>query len=326
MAPRRYPVWVLFSFGVAASFLGMGRVALRALHFARTSPSSIEAPRLAGLTSGLKPGPPGLATPSSQANRPAPSLQAPGPAVPAAYPLATAASANFSLPSTFEPAGGTAGQARQYVGRGKGITVLLELRGVGANTTPGRLQLRLPNDGSLQSASNSGTPNSGPSAPPRHRSRRSGPASKPRTRRRRNRQNVPRRNAPGHKRQTPRRERAPRQPIPRHAKPTGQLETPGPNDTNSEANFAWQGVTALCGESNHFLGSDPAKWRTHVKPFAAAECGEGAARCGHRRAGQLGRRGIRFSSSAGRRGTRFAAGNCERPSQAVRGRAIGRTG
>lgn len=281
MAPRGYPAWVLFSFGVAASFLGMGRVALRALHFARTSPSSIEAPRLAGLTSGLKPRPPGLATPSSQANRPAPSLQAPGPAVPAAYPLATAASANFSLPSTFEPAGGTAGQARQYVGRGKGMTVLLESggiaiaagSGVGANTTPGRLQLRLLNEGSPQSASNSGTANSGPSAPPRHRSRRSGPASKPRTLRRRNRQNMPRRNAPGHKRQTPRRERAPRQPIPRHAKPTGQLETPAPYDASSEANLAWQGVTALGGESNHFLGSDPAKWRTHVKHFAAAEAG-----------------------------------------------------
>jgi len=27
----------------------------------------------------------------------------------------------------------------------------------------------------------------------------------------------------------------------------------------------------LGGESNYFLGSDPAKWRTHVKHFAAAE-------------------------------------------------------
>jgi hypothetical protein len=58
--------------------------------------------------------------------------------------------------------------------------------------------------------------------------------------------------------------------LPRQTKPTGKLETPLPHATPG-TNFAWEGVTALDAESNYFLGSDPAKWRTHVKHFAAAE-------------------------------------------------------
>ncbi len=38
-----------------------------------------------------------------------------------------------------------------------------------------------------------------------------------------------------------------------------------------EADFAWQGTSVAGGETNYFLGNDPARWRTHVKHFAAAE-------------------------------------------------------
>jgi hypothetical protein len=45
MRPRGYPACVLFSFVVAASFLGMGRVALRQLGPAGSGASFIENPR-----------------------------------------------------------------------------------------------------------------------------------------------------------------------------------------------------------------------------------------------------------------------------------------
>jgi len=159
------------------------------------------------------------------------------------------------------------------------MTVLLESGGIevvagsgdAPNTTLGSVQLRLVKSGTAQRTAN-GTPrNAGPSAPTRHRRRRSGATSTPGTRRRRNRQHMPRRDTPGHKGQAPLPQRPPRQWLPREAKPTSQLATPPANGANSENNFAWQGVTVLGGESNYFLGSDPAKWRTHVRYFAAVE-------------------------------------------------------
>ena len=151
-----------------------------------------------------------------------------------------------------------------------GIEVVAGSEGA-PNATPGSVQLRLVKSGTAQRTAN-GTPrNAGPSAPTRHRRRRSGATSTPGTRRRRNRQNMPRRDTPGHKGQDPLPQRPPRQRLPRETKPTSQLATPPANGANSEENFAWQGVTALEGESNYFLGSDPAKWRTHVRHFAAAE-------------------------------------------------------
>ncbi len=159
------------------------------------------------------------------------------------------------------------------------MTVLLESGGIeivagggGApNATSASVQLRLVSSAAAQSTTN-GTPrNAGPSAPTRHRRRRSGATAAPRTSRRRNRQNMPRRDTPGHKGQAPLPQRPPKQRLPRETKPTSQLTTPPTNDANSKENFAWQGVTVLGGESNYFLGSDPTKWRTHVKHFTAAE-------------------------------------------------------
>jgi len=43
MRPKAYPACVLLSVAVAASFLGIGRVALRSLHSAKMAPPSIEA-------------------------------------------------------------------------------------------------------------------------------------------------------------------------------------------------------------------------------------------------------------------------------------------
>lgn len=332
MRPKGYPACVLLSFVIAASFLGIGRVALCGVCFARTKPSSVEnpwqgandsdagaeTPRLPGLAATLKVRPPSSIAPfgpnltswpkvsrdncgsrtsaartaltcgadvvaeartykDTQSRTRASDAHTSAPATFRA--TAGVGAANFSSPITFEPAGGTAGQAVQYVGRGKGMTVLLESGGIeitvgsaaSTNTTPTSVQLRLVNSGVAQSTVSGLMVNGGPSAPPSHRKRRRGPASKPRTHRRRNRQNMPRRDTPGHAGQTPRGQRAPKQRIPRQTKPSGQLETPPPNDGSGAANFAWQGVTPLEGESNCFLGSDPAKWRMHVRHFAAAE-------------------------------------------------------
>ena len=297
MGPKGYPAWVLFSFVIAVSFLGMGRVALRQLRPARSGASFIENPRqrasgtglgaepptLASLTAGLKPRPPGATVPNPSAIRPAQFLPSPVPYLPAADRAATARPANFSLPITFEPAAGAAGQAVQYVGQGKGMTVFLDSGGIGisvasatgANATPSALKLRLVKGDAASNETSVAGMDGDPTQPPVHRKRRRSttprPKQKPRTRRNRNRQNMPRKDTPGHKGQTPRPQRAPQQRLPRQTKPTGSLETPSPNPSGAETNFAWHGVTALGGESNYFLGSDPAKWRTHVPHFAAAE-------------------------------------------------------
>jgi hypothetical protein len=63
----------------------------------------------------------------------------------------------------------------------------------------------------------------------------------------------------------------PRQRVPCQTKPTRQLETPPGSQATEAESFAWQGENAVGGESNYFLGSDPAQWRTRVKHFAAAE-------------------------------------------------------
>ena len=101
MGPKGYPACVLLSFVVAASFIGMGRVALRARQFARSSPPSIEVRRLPGLTTGLKPRPPGSTTPNLQANRPTHSLQVPRSAVATTYPVAMTISVAGTNPGDF---------------------------------------------------------------------------------------------------------------------------------------------------------------------------------------------------------------------------------
>ncbi len=297
MGPKGYPACVFFSFIIAVSFLGMGRVALRQLRPARSGASFIENPRqrasgtgigaeppaLASLTAGLKPRPPGATAPKPPAIRPAKFLPSPVPYLPAADRAATARPASFSLPITFEPVGGAAGQAVRYVGQGKGMTVLLDSGGIGisvgsstgASAPLGRLEIAIGERRSGSGRHERRDDGRNPTRPTVHRKRRRSATPranrKPGTSRRRNRQNMPRKDTPGHKGQTPRPQRAPQQRLPRQTKPTASLETPSPNLPGAETNFAWRGLTALSGESNYFLGSDPAKWRTHVPHFAAAE-------------------------------------------------------
>jgi hypothetical protein len=321
MRPKGCPACVLISFVVAASFLGMGRVALRPMHSARTSPSSVEAPRLAGLTSGLKPRSPGsipplmsdsatrASDPQHNRNRGTAAAEAAHPCgakgtaqattyedtrvrrapevprtslsrpfVPAAYPPTQAISSNFSLPIAFEMAGEATGQAVQYVGPGKRMTVLLESGGIEIvaggrarpNPEPDSLQLRLVSSGAAQSTAQ-GTPRNGaPSAPTRHRRRRSGAKSKPRTLRRHNRQNMPRRDTPGHKGHGPLPQRPPGQRLPRETKPTSQLATPPANLTSGgQALIVLDVVTATNGETAFGRAPDDRRFEPTLRPLAA---------------------------------------------------------
>jgi hypothetical protein len=218
MGPKGYPASVLFYFAIAISFLAVGRVALRARDSARTSPSSIESPQRANLvvlapdvassqrlTVDLKPRPPSLTTPKFQPSAPAESFLSPQPfATPLLQPATRSVPANFSLPITFEPAAASAEQTVQYVGRGKGMTVLLESGGIeiAVATAPGTtvpsstVKLRLVKSAAMQATASGPPSNASPSAPQRRRKRRPSTHSTPRTRRAPNRRNRPRRILP----------------------------------------------------------------------------------------------------------------------------------
>jgi hypothetical protein len=167
MGPEAYPACVLFYFAIAASFLAIGRVALRARDYARTGTSSAGNPcrskvvaagpdvaSLPSLTAELKPRPPRLTTPKFRPSGPAEPFPAPQSFVTSLpQPVAHSVPAYFSLPITFEPAASSAGQGVQYVGHGKGMTVLLGSGGIeiavgnapGANVPASSVKLRLLN-------------------------------------------------------------------------------------------------------------------------------------------------------------------------------------
>jgi Abnormal spindle-like microcephaly-assoc'd, ASPM-SPD-2-Hydin/Beta-propeller repeat len=293
MGSKGYPASVLFYFAIAVSFLAVGRVVLRARDFARTRTSSVgnpwhskvmpsgsDVPSLPILTAELKPRPPGLTTPKFRTSAPAEPFLAPQPfATPLPQSAAHSMPANFSLPITFEPAAASPGQTVQYVGHGKGMTVLLESDGIeitvgnalGASAPPSNVKLRLVNSAAQQTTASGPPSNASQSAPQRRHRKPNNANSTPRTRRGPNRRNMPHRDTPGHKGQAPRGQHPPTQRIPRQTKPTGQLEPPQGTDATIQERFAWQGENAVGGESNYFVGSDPAQWRTHVKHFAAVE-------------------------------------------------------
>ncbi len=288
MGPNRYPACVLFYFAIVVSFLAMGRIALRARDFARTRTASVgnpgrpkfvasqpNVPSFPTLTVVPKLRPSSVTTPkvrTSGAAEPSPTPQ------PFAAPFPPRADrfapAIFSVPITFEPAIDSPGQTVQFVGHGKRMTVLLESSGIeiaignapGATASANSVKLRLLNAAASRRLSNAIV-----SAPERRRKRRPNTTPPPRTRRSPNRRNMPHRDTPGHRGQAPRAQRAPRQRVPRQTRPTGQLATPQGTDAASAESFAWQGANAVGGESNYFLGNNPARWRTHVKHFAAAE-------------------------------------------------------
>jgi hypothetical protein len=291
MGYKGFPACVLFYFASALSLLAMYCVALRARDYARSTTSSVgnpwrtkvvasgpDVPSLPSLTAEPKPRPPSLTTPKFRTSGPAKPFPAPQPfATPLPQPTAHSVPANFSLPITFEPA--SSGQAVQFVGHGKGMTVLLESDGIeiavgnapGAIASANSVKLRLVNSADPQTTASGRPSNASSPAPERRRKRRPSTTSPPRTRHAPNRRNMPHRDTPGHKGQAPLAQHAPRQRVPRQTKPTGQLEIPRVIDATSEERFAWQGENAVGGESNYFLGNDSAQWRTHVKHFAAAE-------------------------------------------------------
>ena len=293
MGPKGYPGSVLFYFAIAVSFLAMGRVALRSRGSARTrtsfvgnpwrskvTPSGPDVLSVPSLTAELKPQPPSLTPPKLRVSVPAEPFLPQQPFATPLLPLAThSVPANFSLPITFEPAASSPGQTAQYVGRGKGMTVLLESGGIeialgnapGSNAPPRSVKLRLVNSAAPQTTASGPPSNASPTAPQRRRRKQGGANSTPRSRRTPNRRNRPRRDTPGHAGQAPRGQHPPTQRIPRQTKPAGQPENPQGTHATSEESFAWQGQNAVGGESNYFLGNDPAQWRTHVKHFAAAE-------------------------------------------------------
>jgi Abnormal spindle-like microcephaly-assoc'd, ASPM-SPD-2-Hydin/Beta-propeller repeat len=293
MGFKGYPACVFFFLAIAVSFLAMGRVVLRARDFERTGNSSAanpwrakvlasepDVPSLPSMTAELQPRPPGLTTPRIRASRPAELFLLPQPFAPRVpQPAVHSVPANFSLPITFEPAAAVSGQSVQYVGHGKGMTLLLDSHGIeiavgnaaGANASSSTLKLRLLNAAAPQITTSTPPSNASPSAPQRRRKKQPGANSIPRTRHSPNRRNMPRRDTPGHKGQAPRPQHAPRQRVPRQTKPTGKLGTPQGTDATSAESFAWQGQNAVGGESNYFLGNDPAQWRTHVQHFAMAE-------------------------------------------------------
>ena len=146
----------------------------------------------------------------------------------------------FSVPITFEPAIDSLGQAVQFVGHGKGMTVLLESSGIeiaignapGATASANSVKLRLLNAAASRRLSNAIV-----SAPERRRKRRPNTTPPPRTRRSPNRRNMPHRDTPGHRGQAPRARRAPRQRVPRQTRPTGQLATPQGTDRSQRRKF-----------------------------------------------------------------------------------------
>ncbi|MFZ3216832.1 MAG: choice-of-anchor D domain-containing protein [Candidatus Acidiferrales bacterium] len=137
---------------------------------------------------------------------------------------------------------------------------------------PGTVKLRLVNRAVPETANSDATLDPDGSGVQPHRKRRRSANSGPRTYRQRRRRNLPRKDTPGHAGLTPRGQRTRHQRLPRETKPTSQQRQDPREKSGTDAGiFAWQGVSALGGESNYFLGNDPARWRTHVKHYAAAE-------------------------------------------------------
>ncbi len=264
MGPRGFTACVLFCVVIAFSLLAVGRTVLRARQFARPLPQFAENSwKLRGLGSD-----------ASAASLPRP----PDPDTyrRASGPLA----AKFSLPITFESAGASARHTVQCVGRGEGMTVLLESDGIeiavpkraGGTATPSTVKLRLVHGAgaSVASATSIGATYGIPTGLPARRKKRRSSKSASHSHRRGTRKARPHRDTPGHKAQAPRAQRPPQQRLPRQTKPTGQLEIPQGNQGTREANFVWQGVAPVGSETNYFLGNDRAKWRTHVQHFAKA--------------------------------------------------------
>ncbi|MGA9248154.1 MAG: choice-of-anchor D domain-containing protein [Candidatus Acidiferrales bacterium] len=108
---------------------------------------------------------------------------------------------------------------------------------------------------------------------PRRKRRRSATAGM-RTRKQSGKRQSRRRGLPARQRDGLHRERAPKQRLPHEPKPNKQPSSLQRSPSQNAPGLAWRGLEKLGGETNYFLGNDPASWRTHVPHFARAEAAE----------------------------------------------------
>jgi Abnormal spindle-like microcephaly-assoc'd, ASPM-SPD-2-Hydin/Beta-propeller repeat len=196
--------------------------------------------------------------------------------------------ARFSLPMTLEANDGQAGSQVKFIARGNGITALLTTEGIDVVVGPERkgresrvVKLRFEREvARAELISQSGESTAEKTKRPRgassaatgkthsRRSRRSGGASGAarhrRTRKRSARPRTRRKRAADDSAPTQR--QVPNQNAP--VIPTAPREKNPPSADGGS--LRWRGDGKLAGETNYFLGNDPAKWRTHVPHFSRA--------------------------------------------------------
>src|SRR5271156_256403 len=196
----------------------------------------------------------------------------------------------FSIPLTIEANRGQADARAEFIGRGKGMTVLLTRDGIelaaGARSKTGVAAKIVRMRFIEEAAQADDKPRAEKSGPHAGISRSSGASSsssgaKPRRKRRSSaggtthkRHRSSRRSQHSRKRKprAPGPSTNPRQPQPPHEKnprPRTSPREPAPPGAMA-GKFEWHGAELLPGESNYFLGNDPAKWRTHVPHYARA--------------------------------------------------------
>jgi HYDIN/CFA65/VesB family protein/centrosomal CEP192-like protein/beta-propeller repeat-containing protein len=196
----------------------------------------------------------------------------------------------LSLPMAMEANQGQAAPRVAFIGRGKSSTALLTREGIEVILEPpsmgtashsvkigferGTLKAELivaadSNESAPQDASTRPTKSSTSESKPRAR-RRSGNSGARGTHRHRQarkrsvRPRTRRRHAAG--------DRAPGEKQVPHQKAPETPTTPRENNPPSAdaGNLQWRGQEKLAGETNYFVGNDPAKWRTHVAHFSRA--------------------------------------------------------
>lgn len=156
-----------------------------------------------------------------------------------ATPKIEANSAQISIPVTFEPNVGDADASVQYVGRGKGVTILLARREIAVAVPRSSADAGAPNEFVRMRVMEIGARKRRSRPKTARSSHRTREHSRPRLRSRR-------------KQTRPRTKRA-------------------SWEDNRSAEFAWCGEEKLRGESNYFIGNNPHLWRTKVPHFAEAE-------------------------------------------------------
>jgi hypothetical protein len=196
--------------------------------------------------------------------------------------------ARFSLPMTLEANDGQASSQVKFIARGTGITALLTTEGIDVVVGSERkgmesrvVKLRFESPAARaelisQSGESTGEKTQRPrrasaGAPGKSRSRRrkrsSSGSGAARHRRTRKKSARPRSRQKRRANDTaPPQKQVPNQNAPRI--PTAPREKNPPSADGGS--LQWRGDGKLAGETNYFLGNDPAEWRTHVAHFSRA--------------------------------------------------------